>query len=428
METTSRIERLQAFECLDSRGFPTVGVFLELESGAVGRSMVPSGASTGEYEAHELRDGDSDRYLGKGALKAVENINEEIRNEITGFDVLNQSALDRKLIELDGTESKSRLGANAILGVSLAAAQAGAEHSGLPLYKYLGGVNARELPVPLVNVINGGAHASNSLDFQEFMLVPHGSGTFFENIRMASEIFHTLKKKLLEKGYSTGLGDEGGFAPNFESQEQALDFLIDAIESANYRPGEEVSLALDVAASELFDKESGSYVLKKGNGKSYTSSQLVELYAGWLSKYPIVSIEDGLDENDWDGWKELTTQLGSKVQLVGDDLFVTNPERLRNGIEMGAANAILIKLNQIGTVTETLEAIALAHESGYRSVVSHRSGETEDTFISDLVVACGSGQIKTGSVCRGERTAKYNRLLWIETELQGESFSSNPFL
>ncbi len=423
----SAIAAVRAFECLDSRGFPTVAASIELEDGSTGSAMVPSGASTGEHEAHELRDGDKQRYMGKGALTAVENVKTKIAAAVKGLDVLELSALDRTLIELDGTENKSNLGANAILAVSLAAAHAGANFLKIPLFRYLGGFNARKLPIPLVNVINGGAHASNSLDFQEFMLVPHASTTFFENIRIASEVFHTLKKNLQKQGLSTGLGDEGGFAPNIGSAEEVLTMLVQAIADAGYEPGTDVSLALDVAASEFFDAKSGMYILKKSTGETLRSADLIERYESWLSKFPLVSIEDGLDQNDWDGWNALTESLGGRVQLVGDDLFVTSAERLMEGVQRGCGNAILIKLNQIGTVTETLETINIAHDNSYRSVVSHRSGETEDSSIADLAVAVGCGQIKTGSVCRGERTAKYNRLLWIETYLGGESFVDNPF-
>jgi len=389
--------------------------------------MVPSGASTGEYEALELRDGDEARYLGKGVLRAVENIKEKIAPVVAGHDVLELASLDRKLIDLDGTEMKSRLGANAILGVSLAAAHAGANFLGIPLFRYIGGANARRLPLPLVNVINGGAHAANLLDFQEFMIVPHMSSTFFENIRCASEVFHALKKNLKKKGLSTGIGDEGGFAPDLAGPTEALEALIESITDAGYEPGVDVSIALDVAASEFYDDTKKRYVFKKSTKEEYSSADLVELYAGWTKKYPLISIEDGLDENDWDGWRLMTEKLGATVQLVGDDLFVTNVKRLADGINQGIGNAILIKLNQIGTVTETLEAINLAHQNGYRSVMSHRSGETEDTSIADLAVATGAGQIKTGSVCRSERTAKYNRLLWIETFLEGSSICENPF-
>jgi len=423
----SNIASIKAFECLDSRGFPTLSVTVRLEDGTLGSAMVPSGASTGEHEALELRDGDNARYSGKGVLKAVANVNEIISDKLSGQDVLELTALDRELVSLDDTADKSKLGANAIIGVSLAAAHAGANYQKIPLFRYLGGVNARRLPTPLVNIINGGAHANNSLDFQEFMIVPHASGTFFENIRVAAEVFHTLKANLKKKKLSTGLGDEGGFAPELQSSEEALKCLMEAIDDAGYRAGEEVSLALDVAASEFYDRESSSYIFKKSSGDSLTAQELISLYDGWLDKYPIISIEDGLDENDWDGWQAMTQKLSGKTQLVGDDLFVTNVSKLSKGIDLGVANAILIKLNQIGTVTETLETIALAQENGYRCVISHRSGETEDTSIADLSVAVSAGQIKTGSVCRGERTAKYNRLLWIETYLAGEGFMEYPF-
>lgn len=423
----SAIASVTAYECLDSRGFPTVAATVTLQDGSSGSAMVPSGASTGEYEALELRDGDNDRYLGKGVLRAVENIKEKIAPVVAGHDVLELANLDRKLIDLDGTETKSRLGANAILGVSLAAAHAGANHLRIPLFRYIGGSNARQLPVPLVNIVNGGAHAANSLDFQEFMIVPHVSTTFFENIRCAAEVFHALKKNLKKKGLSTGIGDEGGFAPDLESPTATLQALVESISDAGYEPGNDVSIALDVAASEFYDEQKGKYVFKKSTKEEFSSADLVDLYAGWAAKYPLVSIEDGLDENDWDGWRMMTDKIGAQVQLVGDDLFVTNTKRLADGISQGAGNAILIKLNQIGTVTETLDAINLAHKNGYRSVMSHRSGETEDTSIADLAVAAACGQIKTGSVCRSERTAKYNRLLWIETFLSGASICNNPF-
>jgi enolase len=389
--------------------------------------MVPSGASTGEYEAHELRDGDPSRYLGKGVLKAADNVNTKIADALKGADALDQASVDRRLIELDGTQNKSNLGANALLGVSLATAHAAASFKNTPLFQYLGGINAKKLPIPLVNVINGGAHAANSLDFQEFMLVPHASTTFFENIRAATEVFHTLKKILVKKGMSVGLGDEGGFAPNLKSPGEALDLLVSAISDAGYDPGEDISIALDVAASEFFDETSGKYIFKKGNKESFSSADLVSLYESWIGKYPLVSIEDGLDENDWEGWKLMTQRIGDRLQLVGDDLFVTNANRLSQGIDAGAGNAILVKLNQIGTLTETLETVNLAHANYYRSIISHRSGETEDTTIADLAVAVGAGQIKTGSVCRSERTAKYNRLLWIETFLAGDAIVENPF-
>jgi len=427
MANSANISSISAFECLDSRGFPTVSVTAELFSGATGTAFVPSGASTGEYEAHELRDGDERRYLGKGTLQAVENIKTKIAAALVGKNALDQVFIDRELISLDGTENKSNLGANSILGASLAVANAAANELRLPLFRYLGGANARQLPIPLVNVINGGAHATNSLDLQEFMIVPHVSTTFFENIRAASEVFHTLKKNLKKAKLSVGIGDEGGFAPDLGSPEDALKFLVDAITDAGYEPGKEVSIALDCAASEFFDDGKQKYVFKKGSKEEFSAEDLVSLYQSWCQRFPIVSIEDGLDENDWNGWAHLTAQLGNTVQLVGDDLFVTNQQILQRGITQGIANSILIKLNQIGTVTETLETVALAHRSGYRSIISHRSGETEDTFIADLAVALSSGQIKTGSVCRSERTAKYNRLLWIETYLKGESFSINPF-
>ena len=424
----SAIRHLTAFEALDSRGFPTVAVSVELQDGTQASAMVPSGASTGEHEAHELRDGDAQRYLGKGVLRAVENVKEKIAPAISGHDVLELAQLDRFLIDLDGSENKSKLGANAILGVSLAAARAGANHLRVPLYRYLGGSNARRLPIPMVNVINGGAHAANSLDFQEFMLVPHYSTTFFENIRVAAEVFHTLKKNLKKKGLATGLGDEGGFAPDLASAEEALVCLMEAITDAGYQPGTDVSLALDVAASEMYDKQSDRYVFKKSTRDALSADDMLRMYTGFSERFPLVSIEDGLDENDWDGWVMLTRKLGPTMQLVGDDLFVTNSERLAMGIERNAANSILIKLNQIGTVTETLDTIALAQENSFRCVISHRSGETEDSTIADLAVATSAGQIKTGSVCRSERTAKYNRLLEIETQLAGSGFCANPFL
>ena len=405
---------VRAREVLDSRGFPTVEAEVELEGGARGRAMVPSGASTGEHEALEMRDGEAGRYLGKGVLKAVENVNERIAPELVGMDALDQEGVDRAMLELDGTPNKANLGANAVLAVSLAVARAAAEALGLPLYRYLGGVQGVTLPVPLMNVINGGKHADNRVDFQEFMLVPAGAGSFAEALRIGAEVFHTLKAVLKEKGYSTNVGDEGGFAPDLRSNEEAVELLLLAIERAGYTPGQEVSLALDPATSELY--RDGKYHLE-GEGKVLSSEEMVAFWEAWVEKYPIRSIEDGLAEDDWEGWRLLTERLGGKVQLVGDDLFVTNPERLRAGIERGVANAILVKVNQIGTLSETLEAIRLAQRSGYRAVISHRSGETEDSFIADLAVAVNAGQIKTGSLSRSDRLAKYNQLLRIEEEL-----------
>ena len=421
------ITEVSAFECLDSRGFPTVSATITLADGTTGTAKVPSGASTGEHEACELRDGDKKRYLGKGTLTAVKNVNEIIAPEIVGMSVEDQNGLDKKLIELDGTPNKTKLGANAILAVSLAAANAGANYNQVPLFRYIGGVNAHTLPIPMVNVMNGGAHATNSLDFQEFMLMPHVSDRYCENLRCVAEIFHKIKKNLVKKGLSTGVGDEGGFAPNIGTSEDAINALVEAIVDAGYEPGTQVSLALDVAASEMYDKEKGKYVLKKSTKEELSCDDMINLYASWLKKYPLVSIEDGLDENDWTGWKKLTDTLGSQIQLVGDDLFVTNAKRLAEGIEKGTANSILIKLNQIGTLTETLNAIELAHNNKYTTVISHRSGETEDTTIADLAVAVNAGQIKTGSISRSERIAKYNRLLWIENYLGDNAVCVNPF-
>ncbi|MBX6364621.1 MAG: phosphopyruvate hydratase [Gemmatimonadetes bacterium] len=410
----SAIIRVSAREILDSRGNPTVEAEVELESGAMGRAAVPSGASTGEGEALELRDGDA-RYGGKGVLNAVANVNDRIAPEVIGLDALEQVALDRTMIELDGTENKSSLGANAILSVSMAAARAAAEECGLPLYRYLGGAHANLLPVPLMNILNGGAHAANNVDFQEFMIVPAGFDAFPDALRAGVEIFHSLKKVLSKQGKSTAVGDEGGFAPDLSSNEEAIEVILEAIERAGYRAGEEILLALDPAASELY--EDGVYVFKKSTGARKTTDEMIDFWRGWVEKYPIVSIEDGLAENDWDGWVKLTETIGDRVQLVGDDLFVTNAAVLGKGIERGAANAILIKLNQIGTVTETLEAIDLARRNGYNFIISHRSGETADTFIADLAVATRSGQIKTGSASRTDRIAKYNQLLRIDEEL-----------
>lgn len=404
-------------EVLDSRGNPTIETEIHLESGTVGRAMVPSGASTGVHEAVELRDGDKSRYLGKGVTQAVRNINEVIYDHLIGLDVRDQTNIDAILLELDGTDNKGKLGANAILGVSLAVAKAAAEFSGLPLYRYLGGAGSVVLPTPMANVLNGGSHADSNVDFQEFMIVPVGAASFKEALRWLAETFHNLKTVLKNKNYVTSVGDEGGFAPSLSSNEEAVQLIIEAIESAGYKPGEDISIALDVASSEFYNKEKGCYVLHKSTGEELSADQLIDLYSDWVDKYPIVSIEDGMDEDDWDGWKKLTEKLGNKVQLVGDDLFVTNPQRLIDGIEKGIANSILIKVNQIGTLSETLEAIRIAGKAGYTSVVSHRSGETADTTIADLAVATNCGQIKTGSLSRSDRVAKYNQLLRIEEQL-----------
>ena len=413
----SEIVDVYAREILDSRGNPTLEVEVYLESGAFGRAAVPSGASTGEREALELRDGDKKRYLGKGVLKAVDNVNNELADEIIGMDADDQVGIDMRMIALDGTEYKSKYGANAILGISLAVAKAAAEEAGLPLYKYIGGANARELPLPMMNIINGGAHADNNVDIQEFMIMPAGAKTFKEGLRMGAEIFHALKAVLKGKGYNTSVGDEGGFAPNLKSNEEALEVIVEAITKAGYKPGKDVLLALDVASSELYDKKKKVYTLENEKQKTKTPAQMVDFYEKLVKKYPIISIEDGMAENDWDGWKLLTERLGKKIQIVGDDLFVTNPKILKEGIQKGIANSILIKLNQIGTLTETLEAIEMAKRAGYTTVISHRSGETEDTTLADLAVAVNSGQIKTGSLCRTDRVAKYNQLLRIEEEL-----------
>jgi enolase len=406
-----QIVSLRAREILDSRGNPTVEVDVLLESGALGRAAVPSGASTGHHEAHELRDGEG-RYGGKGVLKAVESVNTELARALEDADALDQAALDRRMIELDGTPSKSRLGANAILGVSLAAAKAAADECGLPLYRYIGGAAANVLPVPMMNILNGGKHADNNVDIQEFMIMPFGATRFAEGLRMGTEVFHALKGVCKAKKLSTAVGDEGGFAPDLGSNEEALELLLSAIEKTGLVPGRDVKIAIDAASAEFL--HGGAYHVE---GKKLSAGELVELYAGWSERYPLFSLEDGLDQDDWDGWRKLTQRLGKDVQLVGDDLFVTNVERLRTGIERGVANAILIKVNQIGTLTETLDAIALAHRHGYRAVISHRSGETEDTTIADLAVATNAGQIKTGAPCRTDRVAKYNRLLRIEEEL-----------
>ncbi|RLL46605.1 phosphopyruvate hydratase [Oceanobacillus piezotolerans] len=410
------ITDVYAREVLDSRGNPTVEVEVYTESGAFGRALVPSGASTGEYEAVELRDGDKDRYLGKGVLKAVHNVNDVIAPELLGMDVTRQNLIDSIMIELDGTENKGKLGANAILGVSMAVAHAAANLLDVPLYNYLGGFNAKTLPTPMMNIVNGGEHADNNVDIQEFMVMPVGAESFKEALRMGAEIFHSLKKVLSSKGYNTAVGDEGGFAPNLGSNEEALQTIVEAIEAAGYKPGEEVKLAMDVASSELY--QDGKYNLK-GEGVVRTSAEMVDWYEEMVSKYPIISIEDGLDENDWEGHKLLTDRLGDKVQLVGDDLFVTNTKKLAQGIEQGVGNSILIKVNQIGTLTETFEAIEMAKQAGYTAVISHRSGETEDATIADIAVATNAGQIKTGAPSRTDRVAKYNQLLRIEDELAG---------
>jgi enolase len=404
-------------EILDSRGNPTVEVEVKTQNGVVGRAAVPSGASTGIHEAVELRDQDKNRYLGKGVLKACENVDDTLRQSLIGMDVFDQIDIDEMMNALDGTPNKSKLGANAILGCSLAVAKAAAIETGLPLFKYLGGVNAHIMPVPMMNILNGGAHADNRIDFQEFMVMPVGANQFHEALRMGAEIFHTLKKVLKEKGYSTNVGDEGGFAPNIGSNEEAIETVLKAIEQAGFKPGDDVMISIDAASAEYYDKDKGRYIFKKSSKKEFTSAEMNDYWATWIEKYPIFSIEDGLDEDDWAGWKDLTQKIGSKVQLVGDDLFVTNTDRLTRGIEEGVANSILIKLNQIGTLTETIEAVQLATMNAYTSVISHRSGETADTTIADLAVALNTGQIKTGSLSRSDRVAKYNQLLRIEEYL-----------
>jgi len=413
----SQIAEIHAREILDSRGNPTVEADVILDDGTMGRAAVPSGASTGEHEAVELRDGDTDRYGGKGVRHAVRNVEETIAPGLRGYVITDQLAIDAAMIEMDGTSNKSKLGANAILAVSMASARAAAKTVGLPLYRYLGGPLARVMPVPMMNILNGGAHAANTVDFQEFMIVPVGADTFADALRMGAEVFHALKKVLSKRKLSTGVGDEGGFAPDLRDDEEALNVIIEAIQSAGYAPGRQIALALDPAASELY--QDGTYVFKKSGGGKKDAEAMIELYRGWLDQFPIVSIEDGLAEDDWDGWAKLTSALGERCQLVGDDIFVTNTERLARGIENGVANAILIKVNQIGTLSETLEAIEMARAAGYLSVISHRSGETEDTFIADLAVGTGAGQIKTGSASRTDRVAKYNQLLRIEEELGG---------
>jgi enolase len=413
----TEIAAIHAREILDSRGNPTVEADVVLADGAMGRAAVPSGASTGEHEAVELRDGDKDHYLGKGVLQAVENIESVLAPELTGIDATNQRLLDATMISLDGTPNKSRLGANAILAVSMAAARASANALKIPLYRYLGGVNASILPTPMMNIMNGGAHADSNVDFQEFMVMPVGAERFADALRWGAETFHTLKGVLKKKGYNTAVGDEGGFAPSLKSNSEAIELILEAITLAGYKPGEDIAIALDPAASEFYDKDKGKYVFKKGDKSEYSSEEMSRFWESWTRQYPIVSLEDGLAEDDWAGWKYLTELIGQSVQLVGDDLFVTNTERLQKGIEEGVANSILIKVNQIGTISETLEAIDLARRYGYTSVISHRSGETEDTFIADLAVATGAGQIKTGSASRTDRIAKYNQLLRIEEEL-----------
>jgi enolase len=417
MEPMNEIIKITGREVLDSRGNPTVEAEVLLADGSLGRAIVPSGASTGEHEAVELRDGDAKRYLGKGTLKAVANINTKISKALTGADAENQTALDAAMIKLDGTPNKSKLGANAILAVSMATARAAADSLMVPLYRYLGGVNAKVLPVPMMNIINGGAHADNSVDLQEFMIAPYGAATFSDAFRMGVEVFHSLKTVLKKRSYSTAVGDEGGFAPNLKSNEEAIEVILEAITKAGYKPGKQVALALDCAASEFYDKAKKKYVFKKSDKSERTGAEMGEFWANWARQYPIISIEDGCDENDWGGWKHLTDILGTKTQLVGDDLFVTNTERLSRGIKEGIANSILVKVNQIGTLTETLDTMAMAANAGYTSMVSHRSGETEDAFIADLAVATGAGQIKTGSASRTDRMAKYNQLLRIEENL-----------
>ena len=428
-----QIVEIHAREILDSRGNPTIEVEVRTVSGAFGRAAVPSGASTGEHEALELRDGDKGRYLGKGVLNAVKNVNEVIAPAIIGMNVADQVGIDKAMIALDGTPTKSKLGANAILGVSLAVARAAADYFGMPLYRYIGGANAKTLPVPMMNIINGGSHSDAPIAFQEFMIRPVGAPTFKEAIRMGAEVFHNLKKVLHKRNLSTAVGDEGGFAPDLESTEQVLEFMTEAIEDAGYTPGSDVVFAIDAAASELYDKERGGYYFPgesrmQGYEIVRTSTEMIAYYEKLLERFPIASIEDGLEEEDWEDWTEMTRRLGSRVQLVGDDLFVTNKKRLNCGIRLDAANAILVKVNQIGTLTEALEAVEMAYRFGYRTIISHRSGETEDSFIADLAVACGSGQIKTGAPCRSDRNAKYNQLLRIEDYLGKTAVYENPFV
>lgn len=418
----SLIESIHARQILDSRGNPTIEVDVMTESGAFGRAAVPSGASTGTHEAIELRDGDKKRFMGKGVLKAVENVNNKIAAELVGLSVLEQNVADKVMIELDGTPNKGNLGANAILGTSLAIAKAAAMETGQSLYRYIGGVNANTLPVPMMNILNGGSHADNSIDFQEFMVMPVKADTFSEALRMGTEVFHTLKKVLHDKKLSTNVGDEGGFAPNITSNEEAIEVVIQAIEKAGFKPGEDIFIAMDAATSEFYNEEKGVYTFKKSSGKQISSDEMVDYWASWAGKYPIISIEDGMAEGDWTGWKKLTEKIGKKVQLVGDDLFVTNVQFLQKGIDMGVANSILIKVNQIGSLTETINAVNLAKRNSYKSIMSHRSGETEDSTIADLAVALNTGQIKTGSASRSDRMAKYNQLIRIEEELGDVAF------
>ena len=418
----SQIVKIHARQILDSRGNPTVEVDVMTENGFIGRAAVPSGASTGVHEAVELRDDDKDVYVGKGVLKAVENVNTTIAEELLGANVFEQNMIDQAMIDLDGSENKGKLGANAILGVSLAVAKAAAQEAGLPLFRYIGGVSANTLPVPMMNIMNGGSHADNSIDFQEFMVMPVKADTFSESLRMGTEVFHNLKKVLSSKGYSTNVGDEGGFAPNIGSNEEAIETILTAIEKAGYKPGEDIFIAMDAASSEFYDKKTGLYTFKKSSGKQLSSQEMAAYWDTWVDKYPIISIEDGMDEDDWEGWAETTRLSGHKIQLVGDDLFVTNVKRLQEGIDKNIANAILVKVNQIGSLTETISAVNLAHRNKYKSVMSHRSGETEDATIADLAVALNTGQIKTGSASRSDRMAKYNQLIRIEEELGDSAY------
>lgn len=416
------IQSIHARQILDSRGNPTIEVDVYTENGAYGRAAVPSGASTGVHEAVELRDEDKDVYMGKGVLKAIANVNDKIAPELMGFDIFDQNQIDQIMISLDGTKNKSKLGANAILGVSLAVAKAAAMEAGQPLFRYVGGVNAHTLPVPMMNILNGGSHADNAIDFQEFMVMPVGASTFSESLRMGTQIFHHLKSVLKSKGLSTNVGDEGGFAPNLRSNVEAIEVVLQAIEKAGFRPGEDVFIAMDAASSEFYDEERGLYVFKKSTGEELTSQQMSDYWTDWVSKYPILSIEDGMHEDDWNGWKLMTEAVGDKIQIVGDDLFVTNVERLQQGIDQNIANALLVKVNQIGSLTETINAVDLCHRNKYKSVMSHRSGETEDSTIADLAVALNTGQIKTGSASRSDRMAKYNQLLRIEEQLGDSAY------